>query len=421
MLASTQDANFPVAGARAAVRHALPAYAALGGTLELVEAEYVHGLVRKHREALYAFLARALGVEFYDLTLGVSVTEHWPAEEGDLTALFDEAELQVTSTGSVASAPECIALGVPLLRDAVNARARALGQALRARRQAPSFFDEVRRVPPPQTGCVPVETHFFPAGGLRPAVVVHVRAGPAAAETSLVRALAARGVAVLAVAPCGLGADRAATFPPGAGQYKEMASSPDLAMLLGSSVVELHAADVRAALERARELGRVAAMVVADQLSAAALRASLSELSEGRTPVPLAHLGACLSYESLGSARTYSEAAEWMWQFGVLRKHDLPDLMAALAPLPQLALWPDSASHAALDVAAAVYTTAGAGESFRVVLPEPGVVVDEVTYVLAWVDEVHGEGSHATALRALAGDGLAVTEQAVRKVDPRSG
>ena len=93
---------FVWAGQRA-VEESLPAFHAMGKAeaLNVSIGEYHHGWCNKNREAMYAFFASNLG------NSEASSEEWWPSGFGNLSALFDASQLQVTSTGQVRTAPEC--------------------------------------------------------------------------------------------------------------------------------------------------------------------------------------------------------------------------------------------------------------------------------------------------------------------------
>ena len=85
------------------MEESLPAFHAMGKAeaLNVSIGEYHHGWCNKNREAMYAFFASNLG------NSEASLEEWWPSGFGNLSALFDASELQVTSTGQVRTAPEC--------------------------------------------------------------------------------------------------------------------------------------------------------------------------------------------------------------------------------------------------------------------------------------------------------------------------
>ena len=85
------------------MEESLPAFLAMGkgDALNVSIGEYHHGWCNKNREAMYAFFASNLG------NSEASSEEWWPSGFGNLSALFDASQLQVTSTGQVRTAPEC--------------------------------------------------------------------------------------------------------------------------------------------------------------------------------------------------------------------------------------------------------------------------------------------------------------------------
>lgn len=126
VLLTTEDNCFPYRGGQAAVEEAAPAFEALLGAtpplsstapeaaavatkaaavgLEVHTAVYHHGWQQSNREAMYSFFLRSLAPS---VAKENDSTEWWPSGVGNLTGLFQPEQLQVTSTGQVASAPEC--------------------------------------------------------------------------------------------------------------------------------------------------------------------------------------------------------------------------------------------------------------------------------------------------------------------------
>ena len=97
---------FVRAGQRA-VEESLPAFHAMGKAeaLNVSIGEYHHGWCNKNREAMYAFFASNLG------NSEASSEEWWPSGFGNLSALFDASQLQVTSTGQVRTVIRTIITG----------------------------------------------------------------------------------------------------------------------------------------------------------------------------------------------------------------------------------------------------------------------------------------------------------------------
>jgi hypothetical protein len=130
VLLTTEDNCFPYSGGVKAVTEAAAAFAAMGdaAALDVSTAVYHHGWCNKNREAMYTFFDKHLmatttttasssadsssadssssdsgsgsGVSSDSLPSDRSA-EWWPNGFGNLSALFNATQLQVTSTGQV--------------------------------------------------------------------------------------------------------------------------------------------------------------------------------------------------------------------------------------------------------------------------------------------------------------------------------
>eukprot|EP01079_Euglenida_sp_SAG-EU17-18_P005006 gene5006-900_t len=368
VLLTTEDNCFPYRGGAAAVAEARPAFEALGGAapgvgLDVHQAVYHHGWQADNRQAMYEFFQEALAPGSL-----VDGREWWPSGVGNLTSLFSEQQLQVTSTGQVATAPEC---GPSLIYHNFTADITANNVArLEAQRAAAKRFvsriqasaGDVVGYRPPQPGVAaypgptPTSTPVTIPGEGRCVLVLektppaHPRApgGPTGTvlvvgsdpQAALVSALSEAGLSVVELTPCGFGKDNA--FPQ---TYKGMAACPDLARNLNRSVVGIHAADIVRAAEWVRSSGAglagPLATVATGQLHSALLHAALA--SPGSTGA-VALVGNQARYADIASSLIYSQRSEWSFIYNVLSHYDLPDLSAALGPLPQLVYGPTDAN-----------------------------------------------------------------------------
>jgi len=123
VLITTADTCFPAAGGRAAVSEAAPAYRALGGDLQVFEGVWHHGWVLPTREQINGFFCKSLAGGFGGgwKSVGCSnITELDVSRENAAFLEWNDKELQVTSTGQVNTAPECIAQGAKISKTVHN-------------------------------------------------------------------------------------------------------------------------------------------------------------------------------------------------------------------------------------------------------------------------------------------------------------
>ena len=123
VLVTTADTCFPAAGGMAAVAEAAQAYKALGGDLQVYTGIWHHGWVLPTREQINGFFCKALAGGFGGgwHSVGCSnSTELDVSHENKAFLEWNDKQLQVTSTGQVVTAPECIAPGARISKTVHN-------------------------------------------------------------------------------------------------------------------------------------------------------------------------------------------------------------------------------------------------------------------------------------------------------------
>ena len=343
---------------------------------------------------------------------------------GNLTSLFSAAQLQVTSTGQVTSAPECGGNGSLIYHDFTKQITAANVAGLQAQRKAndggaaflaklradagavvgyraPSGATRAKRPDRPAAQAAPtvatatsiiggraesrttaptmalttafdtipgeghcsltisstkvtsggdaaargtsvpssssssasssVPTAASPSAPYPQQRVVLLVGAASARQAALAKALNGAGYSTVTMSPCGFGKDDA--FP---SSYKGMAACPDLAQNLNRSLVGVHAADIVRGITwlGGNFMGSLPlATIATGELHAAALHAAV--LEPGSTGAVI-QIGNQANYQEIANSLTYSQASEWSFIFDVLSHYDLPDVAAAIAPVPQL-------------------------------------------------------------------------------------
>jgi len=263
------------------VEESLPAFHAMGKAeaLNVSIGEYHHGWCNKNREAMYAFFASNLG------NSEASSEEWWPSGFGNLSALFDASQLQVTSTGQVRTAPECKPNLIyhSFTRDIASGLVAEL-RAKRTAERSAQFFEDIRSAAAEVSGfrapaaveatgtsgatikgegrcTLPIEVS---GKGSKP--VVAIGSDKRAIPASLIDNLTQAGYTVVQPTLCGFIGKNAShgAFPK---SYKGMAAVPDIARNLNRSVVGIHAADiVRVSKYAQQRFGRPVATIVTGEL-----------------------------------------------------------------------------------------------------------------------------------------------------------
>lgn len=152
----------------AAITEATPAYHALGGNLSVFEGVWHHGWVLPTREQINAFFCTSF---HWNSTRCRNATELDVSREDPSYLEWNDKELQVTSTGQVNTAPECIGPGAKISKTVHNfshdmtiAHAAALA---RRRQDAPRFIRAVFEQAPNISGFIaptaPTRTRFLGA------------------------------------------------------------------------------------------------------------------------------------------------------------------------------------------------------------------------------------------------------------------
>jgi cephalosporin-C deacetylase-like acetyl esterase len=337
---------FPIGGARASVAEARRTYDSLGISekLGMVEADDGHGYTLPRRLAAYQWMSKWLKGEDDD------------GKEPPVL-LASEAELQCTSTGQISTAFPGESVFTLNRKRADQLRAKSPGKqdVLAAARELSGYR--------PQPGPLPV-THYgtLRANGYRveklvyesepgiliPAVlaipaqqgsshdaVVYVDGHGKAAVASKLAKWMKNGTVVLAIDARGFGETQSkseAAREDNRNWFGD-ASSTSSAFLLGKTLVGLRALDIIKGFEllsertdlsltNMRVIGIEAASVPA--LFAAALDSRIQSVELD---------GMLMSYRSVIETPIHRHAYEQVIP-GVIRKFDLPDLVAALSPRP---------------------------------------------------------------------------------------
>lgn len=409
LLFTTADQIFPIQGSREAAAEAALAFRALGHAdqLDVHEADHRHGYPPANRRALYGFFLRAL-------------RQSGSADELDVPPLPKE-RLFVTSTGQLATAlPDARTvhdlllerLRVVLAAQQQRRAADAVGYVARTRATSPDVAGVYGTWRPPARDAQVLflgrvasvdavsEAYVVPSVGacivplvvyrpLRPRLpleaVVVVTDTPDAVNATHTLVADALQQGQLAVVPslCGFGAiGNGWTDPP----YGDGTATTYLALSLNRTVVGLHAtqlADVWDFVASARAAfaaglnATVAASVAFGSLEPALLHAAVWQQQQQRqraaaaAPAAIALAGSLSTYARLVAQRFYV-APSYADVYAVLQHYDLPDLAAALAPLPLLIIGPTDGAGRPLDpadlqadyaFAEAMYARAGARAS----------------------------------------------------------
>ena len=141
---------------------------------------------------------------------------------------------------------------------------------------------------------------------------------PSKYEAALMDQFVDRGISVAAVGLCGLDEDH--TWHSGLGEFAPF--------LISRTHVGFHSGEVLRAVRFVAGLGfRALALVAMEDTASAALHAAIQE----RHALVAVVISRCiLSYASIATAHRHQ--MPWLMQmFGVLKKYDLPDLVASLA------------------------------------------------------------------------------------------
>ena len=161
VLVTTADSCFPAAGGMAAVGEAEPAYKALGGDLQVFEGVWHHGWVLPTREQINRFFCDALGDGFSGgwKSVGCSnKTELDVSHENPDFMEWNDKQLQVTSTGQIVTAPECIAPGARVSKTVHNFSADMTVAHMAAiaekRKDPPTFLASVVKTAPQISGFI---------------------------------------------------------------------------------------------------------------------------------------------------------------------------------------------------------------------------------------------------------------------------